>query len=303
MNDAPHSPAPDERKGIAYAATAYTAWGVLPLYWRLLDNVPPVQITLHRVVWCAAFLAVVTLARGRLGRFFSILRTPRLLGVLLLTSVLISCNWTLFLYCVATHQLVEASLGYYITPFVSFALGIAFLHEQVSRVRVAAMVLAGGAVAAQSLALGHFPWIGPGLAISFGLYGYFRKLAPVEAIDGLGIETLVLFPFALAAIVMLAVTGGGAFPTANIRTDILLVATGPLTAFPLVFFAAGAQRIRLTTLGFLQYLAPTITLGLATIFLGEAFTRIDAIAFGCVWIALAIVSLEGRLRRLRARLS
>jgi len=288
--------APNEGTGILYAGLAYAVWGITPIYWRLLGDVPPFELTTHRIFWCALFVAAVTAWRGRLGHIVTILRTPRLLGTLALTSVLISANWTLFIYCVATNQLVEASLGYYLTPLLSIALGVFLFGEQMSRIRLVGVVLAAIAVGIQALALGHIPWIGPTLALSFGFYGYFRKKAPVDSMDGLLIETALLFPIAAALVFYWANTGPHAFPSSNLLKDSLLAFAGPLTAIPLAMFAAGARRIRLTTLGFLQYLSPSITLILATLGFHERFTRVDAVSFVFLWVALVIVALEGRFR-------
>ncbi len=245
--------------------------------------------------------AIATLARGRFRHFVAILRTPRLLGALAASSLLISINWTIYIYCVTSHQLVEASLGYYLTPLVSIALGVSLLGERISRLRLAAIVLATAAVAMQALAMGHIPWVAPALALSFGFYGYVRKLTPVDALDGLTVETLLLLPIVLVFLLPWALDGTGAFPARSLSRDALLIGTGPLTAVPLVMFAAGARRLRMTTLGFLQYLSPSITLIVATLALHEPFTRANAIAFGCVWAALVLVSVDGRIGFLSRR--
>jgi chloramphenicol-sensitive protein RarD len=289
----------DETAGILYAGLAYAFWGFVPLYWRLLGDVPPFELTVHRILWCAIFVAIVTAWRGRTSHIISIMRSPREMATLALTSVLITCNWTLFIYCVATNQLVEASLGYYLTPLVSIALGVFIAGEHISRLRIAAIVLAGGAVALQAIQLGHVPWIGPALALSFGFYGFFRKFAPVDSLDGLLVETLLLFPITAALVVFWYAKGTGAFPSPHLSKDALLIVSGPLTAVPLTLFSAGARRIRLTTLGFLQYLSPSITLLLAVFAFHERWTTSDGIAFGCVWLALAIVTIEGQTRRFR----
>ncbi|HLY06053.1 MAG TPA: EamA family transporter RarD [Rhizomicrobium sp.] len=291
----------DDPRGIAYAALAYVLWGIVPIYWRLLDGVPPLELTAHRIVWCALFVLIVALLRRRLGHLREILRTPRLVGLLALTSLLISTNWTVYIYCVASRQLVEASLGYYINPLISVALGVIFFGERMSRVRLAAIVLATGAVVAKAVSLGHFPWIAPVLAFSFGFYGYFRKLAPVDAFDGLLVETCIMLPVAASVLVYWYMIGESAFPSANLTRDALLIGGGAITAVPLGLFAAGARRIRLSTLGFMQYLSPSITLLLAIFGFGEPFTRFDAVAFGCVWFALCLVALEGRFPRVRVR--
>jgi len=294
---------PEEGKGILFATSAYAIWGVVPLYWRLLAGVGPIEITIHRVLWCAITVALVTLARGRFWHVMSVVRTRHIIGGLVISSLLVTANWTIFIYCVSTHQLVEASLGYYMTPLVSIALGVALLGEKVSRLRLAAIGLAGTAVIVQSFSLGHIPWIAPALALTFGFYGYMRKLIPVDALDGLTIETCLLFPLTLAIVMVLALEGTGAFPSSNLSRDALLVGSGPLTAVPLVLFAAGARRVRLTTLGFLQYFSPSITLLLATLVLGEAFTRLDLLTFACVWAALVLVGVESQLARSALRSS
>src|ERR1700743_922036 len=247
MSDPDH---PHEGQGILYAGAAYFIWGLVPLYWQMLDGISPVEITLHRILWCALFGVTVTLARRRWSHFVAVMRTPRLLGALAASSLLITANWTIFMYCVTTHQLVDSALGYYLTPLVSIGLGVVLLNEKISRARIAAIGLATVAVAVEAVALGHIPWVAPALALTFGFYGYVRKLTPVDALDGLTIETVLLFPVTLALIAVWAFDGTGAFPSASLTRDGRLVSTGPLTALPLVLFAAGARRIRLTTLGF-----------------------------------------------------
>ncbi|HJW42252.1 MAG TPA: EamA family transporter RarD [Rhizomicrobium sp.] len=292
-----------ETRGILYAGGAYFIWGLVPLYWQLLGRISPVEITLHRILWCALFGLAVTAARGRLSRFLGVVRTPRLMGALAASSLLITVNWTLYMYCVTSHQLVDAALGYYLTPLVSIGLGVVLLNEKISALRVAAIALAAGAVAIEALALGHIPWVAPALALTFGFYGYVRKLTPVDALDGLTIETTLLLPVTLVVIVVWALNGTGAFPSPSLSRNALLIFTGPLTALPLVMFAAGARRVRMTTLGFLQYLSPSITLIVATLMLGEPFSRTNAIAFGLIWSALVLVSLEGRLPLLSRRVA
>lgn len=291
------APAKDDPTGIAYAAFAYVFWGVMPLYWRLFAKVPPFELTVHRIFWCALFCALVVLGRRRWSHIRQIVKHKRLLATLTLTSLLISGNWTTYIYAVATHQLVEASLGYFITPLISIALGVLFLGEHISRFRLIAILLAAAAVVAQSIALRHFSWIAITLSLSFGFYGFFRKNTHVDAFDALTVETWVLFPITAALIFFWGTHESTAFPHAGGLIDILLIVGGPLTALPLALFAAGVRRIRLSTLGFLQYLNPSITLLLATLGFGEHFTRIDAFSFGTVWVALVIVTLDGYFSR------
>lgn len=294
--DHPHA----ERHGIIYASTAYLIWAVMPLYWNLLVYVPSVELATHRILWCAICVFAISALRGRLPHLRQIVRNPKLLRTLMLTSVLITCNWTIFIYCVESHQLVAASLGYYITPLISIALGVALLGERITPVKIGAIALATAAVVWQAVELGYIPWVSPALAFSFGFYGYFRKLTPVDSLDGLTVETCLLFPITLLLVGYWFVDGTGAFPKAGAYTNTLLVFAGPLTAIPLVLFAAGARRVPMVTLGFLQFMSPTLTLVIAVAFLGEHFTRLDVITFGCVWGALLIVGLEGRIRRFAA---
>ena len=301
MSEAPVKQPPNETAGILYAGAAYSLWGLFPLYWELLSVVPPIELSIHRMLWCALFTAGVTAARGRLGHILHILSTKKLIWPLTLSSLLIAANWTIYIWSIATHQIVEASLGYYINPLLSIALGVVMLGERLSRLRLAAIALAAVAVCVQAIEIGHVPWIALGLALSFGFYGYLRKLVPVDPLDGLTIETALLFPATLGSILFWSWQGTGAFPAAQFSINAFLVLAGPVTAIPLALFAAGARRVRMTTLGFLQYLSPTITLLVATLLLGEAFTATDAATFGCVWVALILVGLEGQFARSTAR--
>jgi len=296
MTTKPH---PDEALGMLYAGGTYVLWGFVPLYWALLEGTSPFEITLHRIFWGAAVALAITLLRGHWKNIAAVFRERRLLARLAVSSVLIGLNWTIFIYCVATHQLVESSLGYYLTPLVSIGLGVALLGEKVSRLRIAAIALAVVAVGVQAYALGHVPWVAPALALSFGVYGYVRKLTPVDSLDGLTVETLLLLPIAAAVLGWLAVEGTGAFTPSNVPRDLLLAGGGPITLVPLVLYAAGVKRIRMTTLGFLQYLSPTITLIVAMTLMGEPFTRVDAVTFAIVWMAVMLAAADGQLSRVR----
>ncbi|NWH07237.1 MAG: EamA family transporter RarD [Alphaproteobacteria bacterium] len=288
----------DQFAGILYAAGAYVIWGLIPLYWRLLPHVPPFELTVHRVFWCAAVVALVLYGRNRFAGIRKVMKDGKTIRTLIVTSLLISMNWGIYIWSIATHQLVEASFGYYINPLVSIALGIALLGERLTRARLAAILLAAVAVALQALSLDHFPWLALTLAFSFAAYGYFRKTAAVESLDGLFIETAVLLPLTSGLIAVWAVRGEGHFASVDMATDLLLIVAGPMTAIPLALFSAGARRIRLSTLGFLQYLSPTISLVIAVALFGEPFTAFHAATFGLIWFALALISLE-TLRRNR----
>jgi chloramphenicol-sensitive protein RarD len=288
-----------EATGILLAGSSYVFWGVMPLYWHLLSNVPPFEITVHRIFWCAMFAGAAVIWRGRVRHVLALFRHPRSIATLALTAGLIAVNWGTYIYSIASHQLVEASLGYFVTPLVSIVLGAAIFREHLSRLRRVAVALAAIAVILQAVALGHISWITLTLAFSFGLYGFFRKWTHVDPVDGLAVESWLMLPLTSGAILFWSVQGTGAFPAAGLRTDTLLILGGLLTALPLAVFAAGVSRIRLSTLGFLQYLNPSITLAMATLGFGEAFTRIDLITFGIVWAALAIVSVDSYRGRVK----
>ncbi|HEY5337498.1 MAG TPA: EamA family transporter RarD, partial [Rhizomicrobium sp.] len=218
-----NSPAKDDMSGILFAGFSYAFWGIMPLYWRLLAKVPPFELTVHRIFWCALFVAIVAVARGRLPRIAGLFRQKRLIATLALTSVLISINWTTYIFAIASHQLVEASLGYYITPLISIGLGVLLLGEHISRLRIAAIVLASVAVIIQSVALGHFSWIAVTLSLSFGFYGFFRKTTHVDSMDGLTVEVWLLFPLTCALVFFWGTHEAGAFPHAGVLVDALLI--------------------------------------------------------------------------------
>ena len=293
---------PNETTGILYAVGSYGLWGVLPLYWHMLGNVPPFELSYHRMVWSAVFGVIMILLLGRQRQVWAAVNDRKVLLALVLSGLFIACNWTIYIYAIAKAELVEASLGYYINPLLAIATGVVMLGERMSRLRLAAIALAGVAVAFKALSFGHMPWIALGLAVSFTVYGYIRKLTPVAALDGMTIETCLLLPFTGGILSFWAFQGTGAFTAAHPGTDALLILGGPLTALPLILFAAAARRVRLSTLGFLQYLSPSITLLIAVFVLGEPFSKADAATFGCVWLALGLVALDGQLR-IRAKIA
>lgn len=286
-------PRSEERAGVVYAVGAYLLWGFLPLYWWLLHEVGALEMTAHRILWCVVLLGLLTLARGRSGEILAILRTPTTRWTLMLTSALITVNWALFMYALVTNQLVESALGYYMTPVISFAFGIFIMRERPSRMRLFAVGLATCGVIVQLVAFGRLPWIALGLAVTFGLYGYGRKRAPVAAMDGLLVETALVLPVALGLIVWWYVNGSGLFLVGNAKRDLLLIVGGALTIAPLALFAAAMRRVRMTTMGFLQYLAPTISLLVAVFGLGEPFDLGDLASFAFIWAAIIIAAFDG----------
>lgn len=291
----------DSRAGILLGLFTYLFWGLMPLYWRLLTHVSPYEVTVHRILWCMPFMVVLVLAARKLTAALAIMRKPRLLGILTLTAVLIALNWGIFIWCVTNNQLTQSSLGYYINPLISILLGVAFLGERMSVVRKVAVVLATVAVVVQTIAGGEFPTIAIVLAVCFAVYGYLRKVAGVPALEGMFIESAVLFPVALGLVIFWHEKGTGEFLTGEWYTDTLLIVGGPLTAIPLMTFTAAARRVRLSTIGLMQYLVPSVVLLQAVFLWHEHFTWIQGAAFGCVWVALILLLLENPLLRLISR--
>ncbi len=282
----------DQPQGILAAALSYVIWGVVVVYWKLLDGVSPWEILGHRVLWSVIVLAPIILALGRLKPVLSVFATPKRAAALVASSLLIAANWGIFIWAVTQGRIVETSLGYYINPLLAILLGVVLLGEHLSRLRIAAFALAAAGVAVQAIALGGLPWISLVLAGSFAIYGYVRKVVQVEALDGLFIETLVAAPFALLGMWLLMQQGDLAFAHGSALQDALLMGSGVVTALPLWLFAYGARRVRLSTMGFLQYIAPTISLVIAVAVYHEPFGTERLVSFGLIWAALALVSLE-----------
>ena len=281
----------DDRHGIVAAAAAFVLWGIVPVFWKALAHVDPAECLAHRFLW-SAVLAGAVAGWARRETLGTLIRDGRALPALALSGALIAVNWLTFIWAVQQHRMLDTSLGYFINPLVSIALGALFLGEPVLGLRRLAVALAAVAVAYETMALGRLPWVSLVLALTFGLYGYVRKTIAVGALEGLAIETALMAPFALAYLCWRAAAGTTTFLHAGPGTDLLVLATGPVTTLPLVLFAFGARRIRLSTLGFLQYIAPSMTLVLAVFVYAEAYTHLQVVTFGLVWSALALVSVD-----------
>lgn len=281
------SPSGSQLRGVAYAAGAYVTWGLFPLYFRALDGIPPLEILAHRIAWSAVFMVLLVAAWRRWPEVLRQLRAPRNLARLSLSAVLISANWLIYIWAVNAEHVVEASLGYFVNPLVSVLLGVTFLREPLSRRQVVAVALAAAGVLALVIRVGHLPWIALSLALTFGLYGLVRKRTPVDAIAGLLGEVAVLAPVALLYLALGAARGGIHLGEGSVQTA-LLVAIGAVTAVPLMWFAVGVRRLRLATIGILQYVTPTMQLAIAVFAFGEPFTGAHRVAFGCIWVALAV---------------
>jgi chloramphenicol-sensitive protein RarD len=274
-----------DKRGLGLALAAYVTWGILPIYFKVLRPVPALEILAHRVAWSALLLAGMLARRGA-SSFRDPFRRDRL-PLLALTTALISTNWLVYIWAVQADRILEASLGYFVTPLVNVLLGVVFLRESLSRLQKVAVALAGAGVAVLVLRTGAFPWVSLVLAASFGLYGLLRKRAAVDSVGGLFGETALLAPAALAYLALRARDGTGAFGTGAAVTS-LLAAAGPITAFPLVWFGLALKRLRLSTMGLVQYLTPTSQFLVGVLLYREPFGPAHAAAFACIWASLAL---------------
>ena len=277
--------------GLLYAIACYSIWGIFPLYWKMLETVPPPQILSHRIIWSAVFLSCMMLVLKN-RHFFAYLRSPRTLGILFVTGCLIGGNWFVYISAVNHSHIVEASFGYYINPLVNVLLGVVFMHERLRRMQVIAVLLALAGVTWLTLHLGHVPWVSLFLAVSFALYGLLRKKADLESLPGLLIETLILSPFALYYLWFMNQQGTGVFLHYSWLTNVLLILAGPVTAIPLFWFGKAATRIPLSTIGFVQYLSPTLQLLIGLLVYHEAFSPVYFASFALVWSGLIIYSIS-----------
>jgi chloramphenicol-sensitive protein RarD len=287
----PASSTSGQRTGLAYGLAAYLAWGLLPLYFRALHGVPPLEILAHRIAWSVLLLAALTTWLRRWPEVARPLSGWRGRATLLATTGLITVNWGVYIWAVHAGRVLEASLGYFINPLVNVLLGVLFLGERLTRRQLLAVGLAGLGVATLVASAGALPWVALVLAVSFGFYGLLRTSARIDAVAGLFSETALLAPAAVAGLLWLAARGEGHLGAAP-GTSALLVAAGAVTALPLIWFALGVQRLRLSTIGLLQYLAPTMQFSIAVFVFGEPFTAAHAVAFGCIWGSLALYTFD-----------
>lgn len=279
--------------GILYALLAYLIWGLLPLYIKSLPGIAPVEILLHRMVWSLVFLGLILAWRRQWAWLGQVARDRRLLLSFAASATLLCANWFLYIWAVSANRVVDASLGYFINPLFSVLLGVVFLHERLRRVQWLAIAVAAAGVAWLTVAAGQLPWIALGLAASFGGYGLLRKTGALGALEGLSLETLLLFPLAAAALGWLFATGQDSFTHAAPGTQWLLLLAGPVTAVPLLFFAAGARRIPLSLLGLLQYTGPTLQLLLGVWLWHEPFPAQKQVGYALIWLSLALYAAEG----------
>lgn len=281
----------ESRRGIFFSLLAFTSWGCLPLFWRLLSSASPLDILAHRIVWSLPFAVALThlLRKPKVGEIF---RTPKLFLSVLLSGSLIGVNWGVYIWAVNSGMNVEASLGYYMNPLFSIALGFVFLGERPTRLQWAAIGCAALGIGIRLTGYGRFPLIAIVLMATFGFYGLVKKRAGLDSLTTLAGETLVLSPIALGFILLEAWHGNGAMRPGAPLTASLLVLAGPVTALPLWWFALGARSIPLSSVGFFQFISPTLQLLLGVFVFGEAFGRESAVSFGFIWAGLLIYALS-----------
>ena len=287
--------------GLVYAALAFVWWGLFPLYFRLVTTVPAPEVLAHRVVWCLLFLGAVLTWRRQWGWLRPVLRRPRVLAAFVASALLIGVNWLVYILAVLHGHVLEASLGYFITPLVNVLLGVTLLHERLRRWQWVALAIAAFGVLWLTVQAGRPPWIALALAASFGGYGLLRKIAALGALEGLTLETMLLAPLALAVLGIAWQNGSTSFPAPDALTNVWMLALGPITAVPLLLFAAGARRLSMATLGIVQYIGPSIQFVLGVTVFHEPFSAGRLVGFVCIWLALVVYTLDGwRVSRVAA---
>jgi chloramphenicol-sensitive protein RarD len=287
--------------GILQAASAFLAWGLFPLYFKALREVPPFEILLHRVLWSLAFIVIVLAWRRQWAWLPGLIRKPAVLASFAASAFLLSANWCIYIWSVNTDRVVDASLGYFINPLINVVLGYLLLKERMRPLQWSAVALAACGVGWLTWQTGHPPWIALGLGLTFGFYGLLRKTAALGALEGLALETIVLAPFAAMALAWLAAHRMTALGAASVHTHWLLAMSGPITAVPLLLFAGAARRLPLSLLGLMQYLVPSMQLLLGVLLYREPFGIARLIGFALIWGGLAVYSAEGLIRNWRTR--
>jgi chloramphenicol-sensitive protein RarD len=288
----------EAKKGVGFGLSAYLLWGFLPVYFKLLGEVLPTEVVAQRVLWSVLLLAGLIAGTRRWPQLLSALRNPKALKLLAASALLIGFNWLVYIWAIGASHVLETSLGYFLNPLVNVVMGVALLKERLTRAQGLAVALAAAGVAVLAVGAGSGLWISLALALSFATYGLIRKIAPVDSLEGLTIETVLLAPVAAAYLFWLSATGAIRFGT-ELDLSVLLALGGVVTATPLLLFAAGARRLQYSTLGLLQYIAPTIQFLLAVLAYGEPLTTAHLICFACIWSGLAIYAADGLRRAAR----
>ncbi|MCG7494935.1 EamA family transporter RarD [Thalassobius sp. Cn5-15] len=277
----------DTPQGLLYAFGAYFIWGFLPIYMKAVEHIPAIEVVAHRVVWAVPVAATLLFYRRRTADLIAALRAPRMLAMACVTALLISVNWGIYIWSISADRALDAALGYYINPLFSVAIGAVLLGEGLSRTQWIAIALAAAAVSVLWYDAGTLPWPAVGLTVTWGFYAFFKKSLPIGPNQGFLLEVLILLPFGIGFLGYLAATGQGHF-TSGAGTTVLLIGLGPMTAIPLLLYANGAKLLKLSTIGILQYVAPTMIFLVAVFVFGEPMGQARMIAFPLIWAALVV---------------
>ena len=280
--------------GILYGLSAYVLWGMFPLFFKQLQAASALEVVLHRMVWSLVFVLIVLAVLRRWNWQGDVRRSPALLGKFAVSALLLAGNWLSYVWAVNNGHVLDASLGYFILPLINVALGFIFLHERPRKAQWVAFALAASGVLWMAVQSGHVPWLALLIAMTFGFYGLMRKTATLGALEGMSLETMLLAPLAVVALLWAGPSGPGSqWPAHDAHTWLFFLLSGPVTAIPLLLFAAGARRVPLSTMGFLQYITPSILALMGVFLYGEPFAGPRAVGFVFIWVALALYTAEG----------
>mgnify|MGYP003609925722 FL=1 len=280
--------------GILYGLSAYVLWGMFPLFFKQLQAASAIEVVLHRMVWSLVFVLIVLAVLRRWNWLGDVRRSPALLGKFAVSALLLAGNWLSYVWAVNNGHVLDASLGYFILPLINVALGFIFLHERPRKAQWVAFALAATGVLWMAVQSGHVPWLALLIAMTFGFYGLMRKTATLGALEGMSLETMLLAPLAVVALLWAGPSGPGSqWPAHDAHTWLFFLLSGPVTAIPLLLFAAGARRVPLSTMGFLQYITPSILALMGVFLYGEPFSGPRAVGFVLIWVALALYTMEG----------
>lgn len=291
-----------QKAGLIYGLTAYILWGFFPIFFYYLSSVSPLEILAQRIIWSFLFVMIVVVTMKKQSRIREALLSPDTRKAMMLSSVLIAINWLTFIWAVANERVLESSFGYFLTPLVSVMLAKVFLNETLDRFRITACVLAVVGISIQIISMGNLPWVSLVVSCSFGLYGLVRKKADVDSLSGLTIETAVLLPLALGYWVWLSMNGQSGLINNGMNVTLLLIASGCVTALPLLLFAAAAKKMSLTAIGFMMYINPMIQLLAGVYFFHEPFNSTQLFSFGFIWLALIVFSVGAIIQQRRMKL-
>lgn len=280
--------------GILYGLSAYVLWGMFPLFFKQLQAASAIEVVLHRMVWSLVFVLIVLAVLRRWNWLGDVRRSPALLGKFAVSALLLAGNWLSYVWAVNNGHVLDASLGYFILPLINVALGFVFLHERPRKAQWVAFALAATGVLWMAVQSGHVPWLALLIAMTFGFYGLMRKTATLGALEGMSLETMLLAPLAVVALLWAGPSGPGSqWPAHDAHTWLFFLLSGPVTAIPLLLFAAGARRVPLSTMGFLQYITPSILALMGVFLYGETFAGPRAVGFVFIWVALLLYTAEG----------